>query len=40
MPKGAGNEANNAAIHIKEKFGIEELKKIMKLHFKNVKNIV
>lgn len=40
IPKGAGNEANSAAVHIKDKFGGEELKKIIKMHFKNVKNIL
>jgi ribonuclease HIII len=40
IPKGASTEVNKIALFIKEKYGVEELKKVVKLHFKNSKEII
>lgn len=39
LPLGASERVNNVASHIKEKFGNEVLSELIKLHFKNFKNI-
>jgi len=39
IPKGAGPDANKVARHIISKYGNEELNQIVKIHFKNTKDI-
>lgn len=39
LPLGASDKVNNVASHIKNKFGNEVLSELIKLHFKNFKNI-
>ncbi len=40
LPKGASSTVEDAAIKVKEKFGVDKLNELVKLHFKTTKKII